>query len=124
MDTGSQTDPNLQFSRDLHYQVVHALRDALPPPVTDSPEDHARRDNAIIAQVAALRPANADEVMLAAQCVAASAQALECLRLARLNRDDVAQVLKCTAQACSMMRQSRGALTHLHRLQAAREKPK
>ena len=92
MDTGSQTDPNLQFSRDLHYQVVHALRDALPPPVTDSPEDHARRDNAIIAQVAALRPANADEVMLAAQCVAASAQALECLRLARLNRDDVAQV--------------------------------
>src|SRR5579883_2412713 len=124
MDTGNQPDLTGQIPKDLYYQIVHELRGALPPPVTDSPEDAIRRDNAMIAQVAALRPANADEVMLAAQCVAASAQALECLRLARLNRDDVAQVLKCTAQACSMMRQSRGALTHLHRLQAAREKPK
>jgi hypothetical protein len=76
MDTGSQPDPTHQLPRDLYYQVVHALRDALPPSVTDSPEDAIRRDNAMVAQVAALRPANADEVILAAQCIAASAQAL------------------------------------------------
>jgi hypothetical protein len=116
-------DPIQQLPKDLYYQVVHALRDALPPPITDSPEDHARRDNAIIAQVAALRPTNADEVILAAQCIAANAQALDCLRLARLHPNDIAHVLKCTAQCASMMRQSRGALTHLHRLQAARKQP-
>lgn len=122
METASQPDPTHQLPRDLYYQVVHELRDALPPPVTDSPEDAIRRDNAIIAQVTALRPADADEVILAAQCVAASAQALDCLRLARLHRDDTPHVLKCTAQAANMMRQSRGALAHLHRLQATREK--
>jgi len=116
-------DPIQQLPKDLYYQVVHALRDALPPPITDSPEDRTRRDNAIIAQVAALRPTNADEVILAAQCIAASAQALDCLRLARLHPDDIAHVLKCTAQCASMMRQSRGALTHLQRLQAARKRP-
>ena len=122
MDTGSQPDPTLDLPRDLYFQVVHELRNALPPPISDSPEDAIRRDNAMIAQVAALRPANAEEVLLAAQCIAASAQALDCLRLARLHRDDVPHVLKCTAQAASMMRQSRGALAHLHRLQAARNK--
>jgi hypothetical protein len=121
MDTAP--DPIQQLPKDLYYLVIHALRDALPPPVTDSPEDRIRRDNAIIAQVAALLPTNADEVMLAAQCIAANAQALDCLRLARLHRDDVAHVLKCTAQCASMMRQSRSALTHLHRLQAARKQP-
>jgi hypothetical protein len=115
-------DAGRQLPRDLYYQLVHALRDALPPPVTDSPEDLVRRDNAIIAQVASLLPANPDEVILAAQCVAASAQALDCLRLARLYPDDAVHVLKCTAQSASMMRQSRGALGQLQRLQAARDK--
>ncbi len=55
----------------------------LPPPITDTPEDLARRDNAAIAQVASLLPANADEATLAAQYVAAHAQAVDCLRLAR-----------------------------------------
>ena len=117
------SDPVQQLPKDLYYLAVHALRDALPPPVTDSLEDRTRRDNAIVAQVAALLPTNADEVILAAQCIAANAQALDCLRLARLHRDDIAHVLKCTAQCASMMRQSRGALTHLHRLQAARKQP-
>ena len=122
MDTAPQPEPAHQLPRDLYYQVVHELRHALPPPITDSPEDAIRRDNAMIAQIAALRPGNADEVILAAQCIAASAQALDCLRLARLHRNDVPHVLKCTAQAASMMRQSRGALAHLHRLQAQRKR--
>ena len=122
MDTGRQPDLTHEFPRDLYYQIVHELRDALPPPVTGSPEDRVRRDNAMIAQVASLLPAHPDEVVLATQFVAANAQALDCLRLARRYPNDVAHVLKCTAQSASMMRQSRGALGQLLRLQSTREK--
>jgi hypothetical protein len=122
MDAASQPDLTHRLPRDLHYLVVHALRGALPPPVTNSPEDHAHRDQAIIADVASLHPANTAEAILASQCVAANFQSLDCLRLARLHPADVQHVLKCTAQSASMMRQSRGALSHLLRLQAAREK--
>ena len=76
------------------------------PPVTGSPDDRIRRDNAIIATVASLCPANTAEVILASQFVAANAQALDCLRLARLHPEDAPHVLKCTAQSASMMRQS------------------
>jgi len=55
-------------------------------------EDVARRDLAAIAHVASLRPANADEAHLAAQCVAAGDHALDCLRLARAYPDDPALV--------------------------------
>jgi hypothetical protein len=107
--------------RDLYYQAIHELSRALPPPVTDTAEDRVRHQNALIARVAALRPANADEVVLACQYIAAAAQALDCLRLARQFPDDAAHVLKCTAQAASMMRQARGARAHLARLQQARD---
>jgi hypothetical protein len=124
MDHPSQPTPPDQttLSHDLHYQIIHELRLALPPPITDSPEDRVRRDNALIARVAALLPANADEVILAAQYIAASAHALDCLRLARQSPNDVAQVLKCTAQSAGMMRQARGARAQLLRLQVARGK--
>jgi hypothetical protein len=115
-----QPDLPYQLPRDLHYTVVHALSDALPPPVSDSAEDRIRRDNAIIGDVASLRPASTAEAILAAQCIAANFQSLDCLRLARLQPSDVQHVLKCTAQSASMMRQSRGALGQLLRLQAAR----
>jgi len=52
--------------------------------------------------VACLLPANADEANIAAQYVAASAQALDCLRLARRSPSDEVLALKCTAQAASM----------------------
>ena len=122
MDAALQPDLTHQLPRGIYYQVVHALRDALPPPVTGSPEDRIRRDNAIIATVASLCPANTAEVILASQFVAANAQALDCLRLARLHPNDAPHVLKCTAQSASMMRRSRGALGQLLRLQAARER--
>src|SRR6476469_7181323 len=89
MDAALQPDLAHQLPRDLYYLVVHALRGALPPPVTDSAEDRIRRDQAIIAEVASLRPVNTAEVILASQCVAANAQALDCLRLARLYQADV-----------------------------------
>ncbi|HXA25350.1 MAG TPA: hypothetical protein VNW90_23965 [Acetobacteraceae bacterium] len=50
MDTPPQPpNPILLLSRDTCYQLVHTLRGMLPPPVTDTPEDLARRDNAAIA---------------------------------------------------------------------------
>jgi hypothetical protein len=115
-------DLTLQLPRDMYYQLVHTLRDALPPPVTDSPEDVARRDNAAIATIASLLPANGDEANLAALYVAASAQALECQRLARAYASDTAFVLKIAARADSMMRQAKGFRALLLRVQAARQK--
>jgi hypothetical protein len=120
MDAATQPDLPYQLPRNLYYTVVHALSDALPPPVSDSAEDRIRRDNAIIGDVASLRPASTAEAILAAQCIAANFQSLDCLRLARLKSSDVQHVLQCTAQSASMMRQSRGALGQLLRLQAAR----
>ena len=67
-------------------------------------------------------PANGEEAELAAQFVAASAQALDCLRLAREHPADTPRILKCTAQAANMMRQSRGARSLLLRVQADRRK--
>ena len=100
-------DPNppgrtLQLPRDLYYQIVHELRGALPAPVTDTAEDRARRDNAMIARVASMLPATPDEVVLATQCVAASAQALDCLRLLRLHPADTALAVKLSAQSASI----------------------
>jgi hypothetical protein len=117
-----QPDLTLQLPRDMYYQVIHTLRGAMPPPVTKSPEDLVRRDNAAIAQVACLLPANADEANIAAQYVAASAQALDCLRLAREFPAGEALILKCSAQAASMMREARAARSLLMRVQALRQK--
>src|SRR5450755_1955631 len=117
-----QPDLSLQLPRDMYYQVIHTLCGSLPPPVSASPEDRTRRDNAAIAQVACLLPANADEANLAAQYVAASAQALDSLRQARENPSDAARALQCTAQSACMMRQARGARSLLIRVQAVRQK--
>ena len=122
MDYSEPPDLTLQLPRDMYYQLVHTLRGSLPPPVTNSPEDEIRRDNAAIAKVASLLPANGEEAELAAQFVAASAQALDCLRLAREHPTDTPRILKCTAQAANMMRQSRGARSLLLRVQADRRK--
>ena len=121
MDAHATTLTSL-LPADTYYQTVHTLNSLLPPPATDTPEDTARRDRAAMAHVAALRPADPEEANLAAQYVAASVQALDSLRLARLHPTDPAHVLKCTAQSASMMRQARGWRTALLRAQAARQK--
>lgn len=111
-----------QLPRDLYYQVVHTLLAALPPPVSERAEDLEHRDHAAIACMAAMLPANGEEASVAAQCVAANAQALEWLRQARQHADDIAIALRCSAQAAAMMRQMRGARTLLMRMQREREK--
>jgi len=111
-----------EFPAGVYYQLIHPLRLSLPPPLTDSPEDLARRDHSAIARIAALCPANAAEADIAALYVAASEQWKECLRLAQLPEISLLGSLKCRAQANSMMRQSQSALRLLLRMQAARQK--
>jgi hypothetical protein len=125
MDHSTPPEPpdlTYQLPRDIYYQLIHTLRGALPPPITASAEDLARRDNAAIGAVACLLPANAEESDLAAQFVAANAQAMDCLRLARVHAADLSAVLRCTAQSANMMRQARGARSLLLRVQTARQK--
>jgi len=110
-----------QLPRDAFYQTIHTLR-ATMPPVSDTPEDLVRRDNAAIARVAALRPANADEADLAARYVAAGVHAMQCLRLALKYHGSGEFVVKCNAQAASMMRQERATRALLARVQAERQK--
>ncbi len=113
-------DPTLRLPGDTSYQIVHTLRGLLPPPVTDTPEDLARRDNAAIARIASLLPGNADEANIAACYVAADAYAMDLLRLARESRGDPTFFLKCTTRATGMMREARAARSALTRVQAER----
>jgi hypothetical protein len=110
----------LQLPADAYYHLVRTLCLALPPPLTDNPDDLARRNHAAITRIAALAPANAAEADLAAMYVAASEQWKECLRLAQLPETPLATVLKRRAEAGSMMREARSALQLLLRLQEAR----
>jgi hypothetical protein len=122
MDASAIPDPTDTLPRATYHQVAHALRALLPPPATDTPEDATRRHSDAIAHVAFMQPATPDEASLAAYYVAAGAQAAECIRLARANSNDVVQVLKCTAQAASMMRQAHRWRTTLLRAQAERRR--
>jgi hypothetical protein len=122
MDRNPETDPEIRLPRDVYYVLIHTLRGILPPPVVDTPEEIARRDNAAIAQVAAMLPANADEANLAAVCVGARTYGMDCLRQARaLTLADPMAARRCSAEAASMMRESRQARSLLLRLQTVRE---
>ena len=122
MDAPATPAPADTLPSSLYLELAHTLRKNLPAPVTDSPEDAARRDRAAIELAASLLPASSDEANFAALYVAASTQALDCLRLARLYPNDPTVVLKCTAQCASMMRQARAFRTMLDRAQTARRK--
>ena len=122
MDEPAAPDPADILPRATYHQVIHTLRALLPPPLTDSPDDAAYRELAAIAHVASLLPANPDEAHLAAQYVAASAQALDLLRLARAYPNDPGLILKCTARSAGMMREARGWRTALQRAQSDRRK--
>src|SRR5277367_2204198 len=121
------TEPNpksfaAQLPPGTYYELVHTLCLTLPPPLTDCPEDLARRDHSAIARIAALCPANAAEADIAALYVAASEQWKQCLHFAQQSDPTTYWAQKCRAQANSMMRQSQSALSLLLRIQAAREK--
>jgi hypothetical protein len=122
METFSPTHPAIDLSTPLYCQLVYTLTALLPPPLDDSPEALLARNHAAIAKVAALLPVNANEADLAAQCIAARAQAEEMLRLLRQHAGDIGLVLRLNAQYGSMVRTSLSVHGRLMRVQAVRQK--
>ncbi len=122
METSSTPHPPIDLATHLYYQLVHTLTDLLPPPLDDTPEALCTRNHAAIAKVAALLPVNANEADLAAQCIAARAQAEDLLRLLRQHTDDIGLVMRLNAQYGSMVRTSLSVHARLMRVQASRQK--
>jgi hypothetical protein len=122
METSTPPHPATSLSANLYYQLVYTLTDLPPPPLDGSPEAVRARNHAAIAKVAALLPVNANEADLAAQCIAARAQAEDTLRLLRENADDIGLVMRLNAQYGSMLRTSLSAQARLMRVQAVRQK--
>ena len=122
METSPAPPPFAALSTQLYYQLVYTLSDLLPPPVDASPEALRTRNHAAIAKVAALLPVNANEADLAAQCIAARAQAEDLLRLLRQHTDDINLIIRLNAQYSSMVRTSLSVHARLMRVQAVRQK--
>jgi hypothetical protein len=122
METSSPPPQASDLSTNLYYQLVYTLTDLLPPPLDDTPGALRARNLAAIAKVAALLPVNANEIDLAAQCVAARAQAEDILRLLRQHADDIQLVMRLNAQYGSMVRTSLSLHARLMRVQALRHK--
>jgi hypothetical protein len=122
METLSPPHPAIDLSTPLYCQLVYTLTELLPPPLDDSPEALRARNHAAIAKVAALLPVNANEADLAAQCIAARAQAEDILRLLRQHANDIGLVMRLNAQYGSMVRTSLSVLGRLTRMQAVRQK--
>jgi hypothetical protein len=120
METSSPPRPAVDHATDLYYQLVYTLTDLLPPPLDDTQEGLRVRNHAALAKVAALLPVNANEIDLAAQCIAARAQAEEMLRLLRQHAGDIGLVMRLNAQYASMVRTSLSVLGRLMRVQALR----
>jgi len=106
----------------LYRQAAHTLRATLAPPVADTQEEFERRDYVALDLVGSLSPANADEVALATQYVAAYAYAMDCLRLMR-ECPGTPDAKKLGAGARSTMREARGARSLLLRVQKERHQP-
>lgn len=122
MYNNAASDPRLGLPAPAYYQLVHTLTRGLPPPLADTPEALLARNQAAIEKVAALLPVNANEADLAAQCVAARAQAEDVMRLLRVHAGDIRLVMKLNAQYVAMVRTSLSAHGHLLRTQALRHK--
>jgi len=122
MEALSPPPPAIDLSTPLYYQLVYTLTDLLPPPLDDTQEGLRARNHAAIAKVAALLPVNANEIDLAAQCIAARAQAEDILRLLRQHAGDIGLVMRLNAQYSSMVRTSLSVLGRLMRVQAVRQK--
>ncbi len=114
--------PPIDLSAQAYRHLMHTLIALLPPPIEDTPEATLTRNHAAIARIAALAPVNADEAELAAQCIAARAQAEDVLRLIRLHADDINLTIRLNAQYAAMIRASLSAHNRLLREQQQRRK--
>lgn len=115
-----QSHPPIDLPAQAYRHLVHTLVALLPPPVINTPAGIRARNHAAIARIAALAPVNANEAELAAQCIAARAQAEDVMRLIRLHADDIKLVMKLNAQYAMMVRTSLAAHGHLQREQQQR----
>jgi hypothetical protein len=113
------SDLALALPREVFAQITLGLRAALPPPVRDTPVAWARRDRAALAAVAGLLPGNGAEARLAAQFVVLDANATEHMRMAHQSRAEPALASRYDARAMAMMREGKGTLRLLMRMQAA-----
>jgi hypothetical protein len=122
MDTHTQ---GAGLSRDAYRHVIFTLRNAMPA-VPDTGRDRAEalawRDHAAVAQVTGFCPANPAEAAMAAEFVAAHAQAMAVLAEAQDPATPPDWVPRCRAQAACMMRLAQGAVRALMRMQATRER--
>ena len=98
METSHPPHLATDLSTPLYYQIVYTLTALLPPPLDDTPEGLRARNHAAIAKVAALLPVDTDETDLAAQCIAARAQAEAMLRQLRHHTGDIELVIRLNAQ--------------------------
>jgi hypothetical protein len=122
METSAPPPPSTNLSTSVYQQLVYTLTDLLPPPLDGSPAALRARNHAAIAKVASMLPVNANEADLAAQTVAARAQAEDILRLLRANAHNAALVIRLNAQYGSMVRTSLSVHARLMRVQAVRQK--
>jgi len=114
--------PAIDLSPQLYCHLVYTLTGLLPPPIDDSPAALQARNHTAIAKVAALLPVGANEIDLAAHCIAARAQAEEMLRMVRVYADDIELVMRLNAQYSSTLRTSLSVHGRLMRVQAVRQK--
>lgn len=127
MQTCDPPRPATDLPAQLYYQLVHTLTALLPPPLDGTPEALGTRNHAAMARVAALLPATGHEADLAAQriaaeCIAARAQAEDVLRLLRQHAGDIGWVMRLNAQCGSMVRTPLAVHGRLMRVQAQRRK--
>jgi len=101
-------------------EVLAQLFSALPPPHDDGPQARKDRDALAVATLAALRPVDVTEAMLAVQIVLSEAFSRDCLREANRHRTDIKLALKCRTQAAALMRRMHRDLRTLLARQAAR----
>lgn len=112
-------DPGPERLAQVFAHATTVVIGTLPAPRPDTAAARAARDMNAIAQIAALVPANAAEVMVGVQFVTAGAQGVDCLRRMEALADPV-EARRTAHQAASLMRVSQGAANVLLRLQAAR----
>ena len=121
METQPQNPP-IDLPAQAYRHLMHTLIALLPPPIEDTPEATLARNHAAIARIAALAPVNAEEAELAAQCIAARAQAEDLLRLIRVHANDINLVIRINAQYAAMIRASLSVHNRLLRQQQQRRK--
>jgi hypothetical protein len=112
--------PNLPKS--VVRQSIIRLREALPPPSNDTPEERNERDDAAIHAVVALDPADAFEIRLAVEIVVSDAHALASFARAEQPGIDPDDKRRAEMRASSLQSHVRSAMLILERRHRKREK--